>query len=969
MWSRAMTAQWDFESEPNGLKLPQPHARIVETEPRGHALRIDTDRPHHTVTAIADSEQYPDLLISLRVKLVDWTGTPPVIYIYGRQSGGGFRGLQFDNDGCGILCWRGRTERNVRFGKAGLKLDRQTGWVNLTFACAGNLVAAKCWPADTAEPGWQIEGLEPGQPNGWAGFGVWTHPAKPSTATVLFDDVRCRSLNREELAQFGLATEPRPALDDEAIPQQDTTFETGNYIGLRCGPAAVAFDRRTGDLAHILDLQSKQEFVSPQLRTPLFELVLTRPATGERQIVNARDFRTVTVSRAGPAALRLRFAAHIALPLTVTVDATAGTQGKTRLRHGVTGLGEWCLAESAFPQAPAPAALDGDGAGDRMLLPWQAGGLLPAPGQTHARREVDYPGVAVAQFTTMYSQRAGVYWAAEDAGGHPKRLSLNCTAGSMASITFKHLFPEQPGTDARTPYDVVLTTFHGDWMDAADIYRDWARQQPWCRQTLRDRDDIPQFLKQGAGIIIAGIQNPEGRTRLFGENFEKLPDILDAYRDATGLKHLVFVPYGWENRGTWAGINYFPAIPSDDCWRAVNRTLRERDHRTAFLTSGFWWVVRRQKTGSGPAFDDTEDFNARKSMCIHNTDGTVWSVDNYSRVREHGSWRGWSAALCHGSDEAAATMKEIFLRAAGLGVPLVSFDQEIGGAQVAPCYAPHHGHPPGYGAWMWTSFRDLCEAILAEGRPIQPELGLFTENVSELAIPVMATYWSRQFGEVDVAAAGDRGVGLFSYLYHDYVTAIGAACVQGQGRLGTRPGALLRCRVLANNLVRGLIPGPFMHDVPLTGGDAWRQTVSRAYRAFCRPYAAFPEYLLLGRRVRPPDVECGKTPTFFYRQSAAGEPLRPGGVPVVKVDLDLETVVAGAFEAHDGSVAAIVVNATPDPQETTLSFRDEAGRRAFTASREPRNDVRVIGSRAQVRLDPFEVLVLVSDPERPPGRK
>ena len=104
-------------------------------------------------------------------------------------------------------------------------------------------------------------------------------------------------------------------------------------------------------------------------------------------------------------------------------------------------------------------------------------------------------------------------------------------------------------------------------------------------------------------------------------------------------------------------------------------------------------------------------------------------------------------------------MKQIFLRIASLGVSLISFDQEIGGGQNAPCYSRTHGHPPGYGNWMWTDFRDLCAEILRDGKPVEPELGLFLENVSELAIPYMATYWSRQFGEVGVGAADARRVG------------------------------------------------------------------------------------------------------------------------------------------------------------------------------------------------------------------
>lgn len=338
-------------------------------------------------------------------------------------------------------------------------------------------------------------------------------------------------------------------------------------------------------------------------------------------------------------------------------------------------------------------------------------------------------------------------------------------------------------------------------------------------------------------------------------------------------------------------------------------------------------MVKRKATGSGPAFGDTDDFERRKGMCVQKPDGAPWMVDWYERTKQFGSWHGLSAKLCHGSPGARRTMKDMFVRVAKLGVPLVSFDQEIGGAQRTPCYSPCHGHPPGMGNWQWTGFGVLCADILREGKPVQPELGLFLDNVSELAIPYMATYWSRQFGVIDVGAGGGRGIGLFSHLYHEYVTPIGAACVQGQGYHGARPHPGLRRYVFANNLVRGLIPGPFMHEVSLQGGDKSRREFAPAYFAYCRPSKHFPEYLLLGKTVRPLSIECADAELHYWvRDCKTGKPQRKGGPPLAKRPLVLPAVTTGGFEAADGSVAAFVVNTTLEPQTATVLV--PAGKRA-----------------------------------------
>jgi hypothetical protein len=163
--------------------------------------------------------------------------------------------------------------------------------------------------------------------------------------------------------------------------------------------------------------------------------------------------------------------------------------------------------------------------------------------------------------------------------------------------------------------------------------------------------------------------------------------------------------------------------------------------------------------------------------------------------------------------------------------------------------------------------------------------------------------------------AGGEAVGLFSYLYHEYVPAIGAALVQGQGQ---QPVAGLRQYVLANCLVRGLIPGPFIQDVPIEPKNAWQQTVSDAFFAYCKPYKRFPEYLILGVTRRPPEVACD-TVTYPYQPSDS-QTIVPEKALGGKSLITLRAVVLGTFEAADGSLGTIVVNATDKPQKATLKL-------------------------------------------------
>ena len=955
---------WDFENGAAGWSGAGQGCGIVAEPdaPGNHAYQIVATRPHHTRLVLEDSRATPNFVVSLRVKMLEWEGAPPTVYVYGRNGKDGFRALNLGATGGRVFCYCGQDEPSLSVGKLDTVFSQEAGWTHLAFACFEDYVLGKAWAPGSPEPAWQVEGRDARNLSGEFALGVWTSPREPSKATVLFDDVRFAPLRAEDLEAWGIRPGPWPRLDPASLPGSPGVFRATGRLGIASACTAMAFDLATGAMANLVDTRTGRDFVAPEVKRPLFKVALTKPCEGKRVDIDARAFASVEVHSDAQDVLQIDFAHLSSLAMTAHVTASLLDNHTIGLDMRIENASDWCIASIVFPIVPAPPVLGDDDSDDALVLPWSSGAVLPSPGRESVSHTADYPGAAFAQFHAFCDETAGAYFAMQDPDGHCKRFHLHCVANQSVSITPEHLLPELPGREVALPYPTVVRTFQGDWRAAAAIYKAWAANQPWCAKRLVAREDIPQFLKEGSGIIITGIQNPEGRAQLLGERLEKLPDLMDAYRERTGLKHMIFVPYGWENRGTWAGINYLPAVPSNDIWREANAMLEVRGHRTAFLTSGFWWVTKRQETSNGPAFDDTADFEQRKAMCITKADGTTWQVDNYNRLKEHGSWRGLSVKLCHGSREARDTMKRVFLDVAGLGVPLISFDQEIGGCQTAPCYGQNHGHPPGYGAWMWTDFRDVCADIRREGKPIQPELGLFLERVSELAIPYMATYWSRQFGTVDVGVRRGQGIGLFSYLYHEYVTAIGAACVQGQGQHGTRPHPGLRCYVLANNLVRGLIPGPFLHEVPLETDKEWESLVSRAYFAFCRPYAHFAEYLLLGETCPPIEVRCADTALWFWRRDAArGKPIRKGGPPLVKVPIALPAVAVGSFIGEDGSTAAFLANTTPEPQAAVAIIPKDKRVIVYREERteEKRFDASDTDLPVPLTFDPFGVRVVV----------
>ncbi|MCF7848622.1 MAG: DUF6259 domain-containing protein, partial [Kiritimatiellales bacterium] len=737
-------------------------------------------------------------------------------------------------------------------------------------------------------------------------------------------------------------------------------FESGPHIGGSAGGLVAAIDRESGSLRHLEDTATGQCFTSSAQRRPLFRLRLSRWQRGEALELTADDFIRQKWSRASAGSLQGVFSDGPEPGMVVTVRITAGDDELLHFGMDVKNPSDQAVAAIRYPCFAASSSLGKDAADDRLLFPQSHtdGIVVNTPGRLNRHLHGAYPGGAAVQMMALYDDTAGLMLATQDAAGHCKEFEAEMVEDRFVEFKISHLRPELPG-DGSVPYDTVMGVFTGNWRAAADLYKCWARNQPWCARKLTQRDDIPAFLKEGSAGIIFGIGSPKGYNGSFGPNLEHLPGVVAEYRRRAGVDHMIAIPYGWENRGTWAGINYFPTIPSDEAWRNANKTLLAQGDRTAFLTSGYWWVIRRPQTSNGPEFDDSAQFKRRQAMTVHCTDGTPWLVDKTDAVGSSGSWRGLSAKLCHGSEEARKTMLDIFLKAAELGTPLISFDQEIGGGQSEPCYAAGHGHPPGYGAWMWSGFHDLCAEIIRQGREVNPEIGLFVENCGEMIIPVMATYWSRQFGVLDHASGGEGSVGLFSYLYHDYVTAFGAALVQGQGPKGAKVSPGLRCQALAHNVTRGLIPCPFAHQVPLQAKDKWTEEVSQAFFAFCRPFASFPEYLLLGETLHPPQVFCKEREEWFVPQRQKGSDKKAETLGKCATR-PLQTVTAGRFKAPDGSVGTVIVNATAQPQQVRV--RDAGAGRPARLHRIDKSVERYFDFLPEefvVELEPFGVRMLI----------
>ncbi|MBO7687096.1 MAG: hypothetical protein J6V72_11965 [Kiritimatiellae bacterium] len=430
---------------------------------------------------------------------------------------------------------------------------------------------------------------------------------------------------------------------------------------------------------------------------------------------------------------------------------------RLRWRITLTPKAGWAVQQTEYPRLLLGEMLGTCGADDAVVWGAAKGGVLRNPCATENGKGIVWgrqPGNLVAQFACWYDDSSLLYFACEDGVGEVKDLSAVREPCGMRWSWRR--FGWNP-SECELPYDVVLAAQHGTpakpcaWQDAADLYKRWAVRQRWCGKPLRDRDDLPAWMKDAPAICRfyrSQIADPDSiRDWVYNRwlrSFPKCP--------------LVMAYWGWEHRAEWAS-DYFPCVPSDKSFSALVTGLRAKDVHAFPWPSGYHWTLMYGEQPDGTfEYDDRERFaRIAEPHAIHNRDGT-----RYDRLP---GWLkgGHVACMCPGDDWTIDWWnRDVALELAKRGCELVQADQVVGGAY-PECWATNHPHLPGNGAWKTERFRHQLKTMRETMRAAQPDAVVCFEEPEELFNDLVGIQDYRNCEFLGEWAS------VWNYLYHEYV--------------------------------------------------------------------------------------------------------------------------------------------------------------------------------------------------------
>jgi hypothetical protein len=361
---------------------------------------------------------------------------------------------------------------------------------------------------------------------------------------------------------------------------------------------------------------------------------------------------------------------------------------------------------------------------------------------------------------------------------------------------------------------------------------------------------------------------------------------------------------GWEKIGEWVGPDYFPPFGGNK-FESMCRSLREKGIQVfPFGLSGLKLPIRKKipRDASQPElsidYDNREIFEKQyRPFAAAGSSGDP-IIDSFPA-----NWDGLHGYACVTSSQAREQLYGASLRlAVEYGANVSQADQVFGGA-VPECYHPDHGHTPGRGTWQVEALREIYADTRRDAKKGDPDFALSQEFPCELYIQ----YLDVCHGRVSDQPRGIWGVPLFSYLYHEYLPCYGGDW-----------SSLLRdnsCGVYvqANNFVFGSLPAGSpqtaykkpVNELP-QGCD---ERILLMARHACALSAAFPQYIILGKMLRPDPLDVPDIQIPFVGMDFAGWKKKTLPVPAVLHCL---------WQGPDRSRAYALANISDSPRRLTL---------------------------------------------------
>ncbi|MBQ6473368.1 MAG: hypothetical protein IJJ33_15385 [Victivallales bacterium] len=610
--------------------------------------------------------------------------------------------------------------------------------------------------------------------------------------------------------------------------------------------------------------------------------------------VSSDDFKSIDFQ-----GNRLCFHDHAKFPmLRVEIKLDAVEENTIEISWSGSGFPDgWRLETSDIPVVTIPAE-------GSLLHPRSEGGIIwhpekrkyTPPDIQDAEYYIDnYPGRCQMQFMAHWDADGyGVYFAAHDVGGAPKRISYSGVSGTQVRLGLE-TFCGGAEKSYECPFAYVLAGFCGDWITPCEIYRSWVEKE--LAPMLQPH--FPEWAESSPITLIYPVCGDGTIKAEPNQYFPYVNGLPYVEKMAERLQsRIMALLMRWDGHGPWLPPEVWPPLGGEEPMLAFARELHRQGHLLGLYGSGTAFTLKSY-TNDYEATEQFEKENLATAMCA-NPDGTL-CVNEMAGIRT-------GYYLCTETDYCRKVIRDQIRTMARAGIDYLQFfDQNLGCCNYL-CYSNRHGHPQIPGKWSTDSMRSLLAELNAAIRSEGSKMLLGTEGAAAECfmgeLPFNDLRSSMYFAEEPIPA--------YSYVFHHFTTNFMGnqvhftQCVDHEKsphdllfRIAWSfiTGAMLSVPMRENGLVDWGNDGDWSIKPP---DQETALTLLRNLNA-CRRKC--PQALLYGRMARPKiGIKTGKYDIWLRSRCIA-----------------FDSVLTSAWICPNGEFAQIFVNYLPWPQEVKLS--------------------------------------------------
>jgi hypothetical protein len=385
-----------------------------------------------------------------------------------------------------------------------------------------------------------------------------------------------------------------------------------------------------------------------------------------------------------------------------------------------------------------------------LAVPEWMGQLMKNPGEylakTRSRRfEWSYPGPLSMQFAALYSsQKGGLYIACDDTLAYRKTFTFALDSTDNFIFQAGNLPPVDTSQNKYEPqYGYIIGTFHGDWITAAEIYREWGTRQKWSRDSRFINGRTPEWLEKNS---------------LWIWNRGRSSNVLIPAEDLQQrLKLPLSVYWHW-----WHGCSYDDGFPeyippregAGSFISAMDNAHKKGINAIVYMNQALWGTTTDSWKNEEAEKYAAKDINGNIQSHVFNIFsgkptaymcmGTQFWKDKYS-------------SLCDSAVN-RYTANGVYMDMACLNTI---------------CYDRSHGHPVGGGNYHLQNFGKMTDLIRSKIRDKQ-NVVLAGEGAGEVWLPYLDLFLTLAVSKERYAGPGAwETIPLFQAVYHQYSITYG----------------------------------------------------------------------------------------------------------------------------------------------------------------------------------------------------